>query len=619
MQSGTAPAGIVLKSKKESKPAVHVLIVGISQFKSNQLPALDGPEREAAAFADLFQRFSDRADVRSITTFINAEATRENVATAYKKMASSLSADETLILYWTGHAVYDSFSGKLKLPTFDTKITKTKSERGLTVGSLENFVDFRDDIFAHAHPEKRVVFIGDGCNIGDGAIGDLLHKNPNFAILTSAKSDELAIDSPSISPFSASLLETLLSAGKDLDGDGWLSVEELFVQMYPSMVRANVGRLSQHPGLFGQSTHRLLLATAEQPKVSPVVGDDGGGKDRFSVEISDVADIGTVELSLNGRPLKKEQFTTTKNKIVFLGDTAEQLPNGLSLLKIGAQRYHLWKAAWSLKAFREPYRRSAAIIVAIDDYVRGSDPRKRRATGFQQLTHMVARAEELKLTLMGLGFARDDIKTLYNEEATSEKIEEILRSYWVGGSNESVDRLVFYFGGHGSEFQGNSLLVTYDYEDSRRLLTSFQARDLVERHSRNIKANHVLFALDVCHSGLTVLGSSNDDFERTERDALGRLAVIERNVQSPARNILVAGTGEQKALWENGGIFTRALVDALNGQADTNHDNLIEFEEIGIYVRDRVTKHARLSGVRQDPVASTLEHLGHGRITFIRN
>jgi hypothetical protein len=41
-----------------------------------------------------------------------------------------------------------------------------------------------------------------------------------------------------------------------------------------------------------------------------------------------------------------------------------------------------------------------------------------------------------------------------------------------------------------------------------------------------------------------------------------------------ARNLLLnlAGTGDQSALWVNGGIFTKVLVAGLVGNADFNYD-----------------------------------------------
>ena len=46
---------------------------------------------------------------------------------------------------------------------------------------------------------------------------------------------------------------------------------------------------------------------------------------------------------------------------------------------------------------------------------------------------------------------------------------------------------------------------------------------------------------------------------RVETD-LARLSIIQAYTTPKARNILVAGTEKEEALWDNGGIFTQALV-----------------------------------------------------------
>ncbi len=97
-----------------------------------------------------------------------------------------------------------------------------------------------------------------------------------------------------------------------------------------------------------------------------------------------------------------------------------------------------------------------------------------------------------------------------------------------------------------------------------------------------------------------------------------RLAVIERDVTHRARNIIVAGTGDQRALWENGGIFTTALIEGLRGKADPSNSGVIQFDQLGIYVKNRVTGFARLNGIQQVPKFVSMDEFGEGRVMFIR-
>ena len=131
-------------------------------------------------------------------------------------------------------------------------------------------------------------------------------------------------------------------------------------------------------------------------------------------------------------------------------------------------------------------------------------------------------------------------------------------------------------------------------------------------------ARHVIFALDACDSGLTLggLGSPEALDQRVRR--FQALSLIRRDTENVARNLLVAGTGDQQALWQNGGLFTKALVDGLKGEADLNNDGVIQFEELGVYVRNRVTAQAAQMQVRQDPEFRVLDQYGTGRIMFVK-
>jgi len=52
----------------------------------------------------------------------------------------------------------------------------------------------------------------------------------------------------------------------------------------------------------------------------------------------------------------------------------------------------------------------------------------------------VEKAEELRKVLETLGFEPDHIRTLYNENATAEKINASLTDFWTGGAFEGAGR-----------------------------------------------------------------------------------------------------------------------------------------------------------------------------------
>src|SRR5438309_1153774 len=80
-----------------------------------------------------------------------------------------------------------------------------------------------------------------------------------------------------------------------------------------------------------------------------------------------------------------------------------------NILEVARRKFRYWREENQLQKFTEPYQKSRAILVAIDDYARKKDGKKRSPTRFRPLTSMVTRAEELKKVLVSLGFQEHDI------------------------------------------------------------------------------------------------------------------------------------------------------------------------------------------------------------------
>ena len=79
-----------------------------------------------------------------------------------------------------------------------------------------------------------------------------------------------------------------------------------------------------------------------------------------------------------------------------------------------------------------------------------------------------------------------------------------------------------------------------------------------------------MFAIDACHAGLAAPRGLGGGLDEAYVKRFHTLSVIRAAVESKARNMIVAGTGDQRALYDNGGIFTSALIQGLSGAADSN-------------------------------------------------
>jgi len=321
-------------------------------------------------------------------------------------------------------------------------------------------------------------------------------------------------------------------------------------------------------------------------------------------------------LRLNGETVTVVGVEPSGDALRLLG-SGDLLRQGMNWLETQDRRLRFWWQEAKLLRMPEPYETSYAILVAIDDYGRERDP-DRGPTRLDPLGDMVKRAEELKSALIAVGFPEANILTLYDRQATSGRITRELERFWEGEERSGADRLFFYFGGHGRGEEGNGYLVTYDYDADRPARTSFLMSDVLHRHFRYAQVHHMLFALDACSSGLAIPGLQTlDDLEEDRIRRFRRLANVLGDTEHVARNLLVAGTREEQAIYVNGGIFTRALTDGLRSRADWNRDGVIQFEELALHIKNSVRAEALRTGLEQTPAYYSAEALGSGRMLFL--
>lgn len=595
------------------KPVLRVLAIGINDYDF-EMP-LQFPAGDAELIADALSRIPNRAEIRASTVLKNPN--RREIIAAVAREARALGPNETAVIFYAGHSAFSESDGQPVLLPRDARLrvggtsgsaariepdTQTRQVSG---SDIENALLFAD-LIAAFEPDDHVIFIGDGCYFDTTGLAILAETLPNLAILSSSKVDETAIDGiPEIghSPFAYHFAQAITSPVPDYDKDDRLSLEEIYVHIYPSVASPQMTGFSQHPSIFGRYVHRAFLAQAQKPY------------EEIELEADAFALLGDLSLSaINGATVNSVSFDWEKQTLRLGEQEMGFLNSGLNVFRGLKKEVRVWFEDGRLTRFEKPYDRSHAILFAIDDYERVSDPDGRPATGLQQLEGMVDRAKELGRVLESSGFER--VTVLTDVDADSSAIEAELKKYWDGGVYEEVDRLVFYFGGHGVEYSTQTVLATYDYDPERKALTTFRANDLVQSQAEFLSPKHVLFLLDVCHAGLAIYKTLSDSSVDKEGSELIRLSRIRDDTESRSRNIFVAGTGAEEALWQNGGIFTEYLIRALQGEADNNSDGIIQFSEYTEWVRHHVSFRASRSGHHQKPSFMVMEHHGDGRVLF---
>ncbi len=256
-------------------------------------------------------------------------------------------------------------------------------------------------------------------------------------------------------------------------------------------------------------------------------------------------------------------------------------------LRSTGQKLTLINEQGRLRLFR-PYNKSYALIIAIGEYPASS--------GYPRLPQAVPQAKELERVLRMQGF--EILKPLYDQDATSERI----RSAMLKSPATKDDRLFVYFGGHGDELElvnheHLGYIVPFDATKSELSSKGIPLTDLRGNIAGLMPAKQVLFALDSCQSGLVFTREGN----KSDEERLRTLRDIEAMSRSQGRMFLTAGTGGQAAIDVNGGIFTKALIEAIQGKADQNSRGATTFYTLYEYIRSRVSDTAKSFGREQDP------------------
>jgi len=612
----SSAGGVVFNSKSKlsdrlKKPKNIVLSIGINEYRG-QKTHLNTPVNDAK----LFHRTAINTIAEKEYSYLLTDhyATRKEILSLLNRIKTNLPINSQIILFWSGMSSYDSVHQDLWLLTFSDSDDKIPSHLSLN-----------NDVLPIFSEDDRFILIADGCHIGDAMINKISYKYPYFAVLGSSKKDELAMEFPGkkVNIFTEIIVSALTNPGPDFDGDGFISLEEIYIDIYPKLVSSyTINNTSQHPSLSGERVHRLHLMRAppesmyRKPKASKMTQQEDL---YYKFYIDDF-----MAKELNKWPMLRINSNSTehniilkRNEILLDREAVASLGPGLNVLSSLKHRLIIWRESKRLQLFETPYKNSHAILVAIDDYDRQGDEEKRGKTGFRSLSNMVNRSKELSEVLQKLGFPKENIHELYDSDATTNSVERLLKNFWTGGAYSTADRLIFYFGGHGDLCEDQTILITYDYDSNRPTLSSVGMLELTGRHARNVAAHHMLLVIDSCFSGYSLALGKDEDIYKSNK--FRRLSIIRAEVEQRARNILVAGTGSQEAVWKNGGIFTEALIRGLKGEADQNNDGLFQFFELYGFIKNEVTFRASQTGINQVPIGSRLTAYGTGSIIFWDN
>ena len=159
-------------------------------------------------------------------------------------------------------------------------------------------------------------------------------------------------------------------------------------------------------------------------------------------------------------------------------------------------------------------------------------------------------------------FAKDHVKLLTNEQATTAKILDTLGDGWLPRVALPDDLVVIFVSSHGSpsdmDVCGVNYVVAYDTSPDKLFTTAIPIQHLANTIKERVHSNRVLIVLEACHSGAASEASKG----------LHRTANVDASQMAQGTgHMVICSSAKNEASWESkkypNGVFTHTLMDAL--------------------------------------------------------
>ena len=237
----------------------------------------------------------------------------------------------------------------------------------------------------------------------------------------------------------------------------------------------------------------------------------------------------------------------------------------------------------------EPMPQRFAVVIGISEYADPLVPDLQYADDDARSFYEFLRSERAGLG----GIPEENVILLTNEQASYRSIRSALYSFLRRATENDV--VYVYIAAHGvpdPNRPSELYLLPADAEASDLAGTALPLTDVNDAIAQ-LTTRHTVVLTDACHSGgLGTVGFTarglepnnvNEVFLQGLRESAGGLAVF---AAAEARQISREGRR-----WGGGhGAFTHYLIEALEGAADTDDDDIVRLGEAMEYVRERVRR-----------------------------
>ncbi|MDD2387294.1 MAG: SUMF1/EgtB/PvdO family nonheme iron enzyme [Bacteroidales bacterium] len=219
------------------------------------------------------------------------------------------------------------------------------------------------------------------------------------------------------------------------------------------------------------------------------------------------------------------------------------------------------------------YNESHALVIGISDYT----------GGWPSLPGVKNDVVAVKTALEKQGF---EVTLL--ENANKEQIDKSISNFINKYGQDSDNRLLFYFAGHGHTIKtsyGDELgyIVPNDAPNPNKDAAGFQNKAMemaqIEIYAKRIQSKHALFLFDACFSGSLF--------------ALSRAApeIINYKISQPVRQFISSGSATETV--PDVSIFRKQFVTAITTiDADANKDGYLTGTELGDFLQTSVVNYS---------------------------
>ena len=199
-------------------------------------------------------------------------------------------------------------------------------------------------------------------------------------------------------------------------------------------------------------------------------------------------------------------------------------------------------------------------------------------------------------------FAKVRIRTWCQEKdclsrPTRQRLIEELPNFLSNARNG--DYIAIYVSGHGLKIGNEYYMVPED--GNPNLPVTLLAWSQIQDWLRNTRLGKKIVMLDTCQSGAV--------FQR-RRD---QHRLVQQAAEYEGIYVLSAAAADAAAYeldFLDNGVFTYVVQEGLEGQANTDSDHVISFEELALYIGQRVRQLTSIHGIRMEPYVPLLaQHL----------